>query len=156
SFAEGALIENNVTSRSLKEHGIYFANSADLPIIRGNTVWGNRVCGIHMNGDRTQGGTGIIKGALVENNVIYDNGQKGGAGINADGVQDSRFQNNLLYNNHSSGISLYRVDGGGPSKNNVVVNNTILVAADGRWAINIKIGSTGNTVYNNILWNAHS
>jgi parallel beta-helix repeat protein len=156
SFSEGAHIENNVASRSLKEHGIYFANSADRPVIRGNTVWGNRVCGIHMNGDANLGKPGIIKGALVENNVIYDNGQKGGSGINADGVQDSRFQNNLLYNNHSSGISLYRIDGGGPSKNNVVVNNTILVAADGRWAVNIKNGSTGNTVYNNILWNAHS
>ena len=84
NLSGSALIENNVTSRSQQQHGIYFANSADRPILRGNTVWGNRVCGIHMNGDRTQGGAGIIKGALVENNVIYDNGQKGGAGINAD------------------------------------------------------------------------
>jgi hypothetical protein len=29
-------------------------------------------------------------------------------------------------------------------------------AADGRWCVNIADGSTGNTVRNNILWNAHS
>ena len=32
----------------------------------------------------------------------------------------------------------------------------MLVAADGRWALNISNGSTGNTVRNNILYNDHS
>ncbi len=42
-------------------------------------------------------------------------------------------------------------------KNNIVVNNkTILVASDGRWALNIQDGSTGNHLYNNILWNART
>jgi hypothetical protein len=35
------------------------------------------------------------------------------------------------------------------------VNNTIVQASDGRWALNIQNGSTGNTVYNNILYNNH-
>ena len=43
-----------------------------------------------------------------------------------DGVQNSRIENNLLYNNHASGISLYSIDGGGGSTGNVVVNNTVL------------------------------
>ena len=102
------------------------------------------------------GGDGIISGALVENNVIYDNGRGGGSAINGDGVQNSTFRNNLIYNAHASGISLYRIDGGGGSTGNLVVNNTILVAADGRWALNIHDGSTGNTVRNNILYNYHS
>jgi hypothetical protein len=109
-----------------------------------------------MNGDvEVGGGDGIISGALVENNIIYDNGHGGGSGINCDGVQSARIQNNLLYNNHASGISLYRIDGGGGSTGNVVVNNTIVQAADARWAINIADGSTGNTLLNNILFNAH-
>jgi purple acid phosphatase-like protein len=33
----------------------------------------------------------------------------------------------------------------------VVVNNTIRMASDGRWAVNIKNRSTGNTVSNNVL-----
>jgi hypothetical protein len=88
--------------------------------------------------------------------VIFDNGfPAGGSGINCDGVQGSRIQNNLLYNNHASGISLYRIDGGGPSTNNVVVNNTVLMATDGRWALNIQNASTGNQVFNNIFLNLH-
>ena len=155
-FSDDLLIENNVATRSKVEHGIYVSNSGDRPVIRNNTIWGNRANGIHMNGDVSMGGDGIISGALVEGNVIYDNGVGGGSGINADGVQNSRFQNNLIYSAHASGLSLYRIDGGGGSSNNLVVNNTIVVATDGRWALNIQSGSTGNTVRNNILYSSHS
>jgi hypothetical protein len=110
-----------------------------------------------MNGDLSQGGDGIISGALVENNVIYDNGAPfGGSGINCDGVQNSRFQNNLLYNNHASGISFYRIDGAAASINNVVVNNSIVMATDGRWALNIQNASTGTQALNNILLNLNT
>jgi parallel beta-helix repeat protein len=156
-FSANILIENNECSRSAVEHGIYVSNSADNPTVRGNVLWGNNANGLHMNGDiHSGGGDGIISGALVENNIIYDNGRAGGSGINCDGVQSSLFRNNLIYNTHASGISLYRIDGGGGSTGNVVVNNTVLVAADGRWALNISGGSTHNTVRNNIFYTAHS
>ena len=154
-FSDDLLIEHNVTSRSQLEHGIYVSNSGDRPVIRGNVSWGNYANGIHMNGDVSQGGDGVISNALVERNVIYENGRGGGSGINCDGVRDSRIQNNLLFDNHASGISLYRIDGGDGSRNNVVVHNTIVQAADARWAINIRDGSTGNTLYDNILYNQH-
>jgi parallel beta-helix repeat protein len=114
-FSYDILIEGNVASRSQAEHGIYVGNSGDRPIIRNNIIWGNHANGIHMNGDASLGGDGIISGALVEGNVIYGNGVGGGSGINADGVQNSIFQNNLIYDTHSSGISLYQIDGGGGS-----------------------------------------
>ena len=155
-FSYDVLIENNVASRSQLEHGIYVSNSGDRPTIRSNTIWGNYANGIHMNGDASLGGDGIISGALVEGNVIFDNGRGGGSAINADGVQNSTFRNNLIYNTHASGISLYRIDGGGSSTGNLVANNTVLVAADGRWALNIQSGSTGNTVRNNIFYNEHA
>jgi hypothetical protein len=154
-FSDDLLIEDNQTSRSKDEHGIYVSNSGDRPIIRRNHVWGNHANGIHMNGDESQGGDGIISGAHVEGNIIHDNGVAGGSGINCDGVRSSRFQNNLIYGNHAAGITLYRIDGGGASTNNVVVHNTILQASDARWAINIRDGATGATVRNNILYNAH-
>ncbi len=152
-FSDDILIENNVASRSVNQHGIYVGNSGDRPTIRNNVIWGNNGCGIHMNGDASMGGDGIISGALVEGNVIYDNGLGGGSGINCDGVQNSIFRNNLIYDEHASGMSLYRIDGGGSATGNLIVNNTILVAADGRWALNIQDASTGNTVRNNILYN---
>jgi hypothetical protein len=161
-FVNDLVIENNETSGSRVEHGIYVSNSGDRPIIRNNLTWGNDKNGIHVNGDAELGGDGIISNALISGNVIYDNGSGrqsgvgGGSGINMDGVQNSRIENNLIYNQHASGISLYRIDGGGGSTGNVVVNNTIHVASDGRWALNIRDGSTNNTALNNILINDHS
>jgi len=155
-FSDDILIEGNITSRSQDEHGIYFSNSADRAIIRNNISWGNRANGIHMNGDASLGGDGILSNCLVEGNIIFGNGVGGGSGINCDGVQNSTIRNNLIYDTHASGISLYRIDGGGGSSNNLVVNNTVVVAADGRWAMNIQSGSTGNTLRNNIFLNNHS
>ncbi|QJW98077.1 beta strand repeat-containing protein [Frigoriglobus tundricola] len=156
-FSKNLQILNNVASRSAQQHGIYVSNSdttgnGNNPTISGNTVWGNHDCGIELNGDlNTSGSGGIISGATVTDNVIYDNGVGGGAGINCDGVQNSVFENNLVYNEHATGISLSYVTAGGGSSNNRVVNNTVLIASDGRWALNIDNQSTGNTVLNNIL-----
>jgi hypothetical protein len=152
-FADDLTIEDNETYGSIDEHGIYVSNSGDRPIIRRNHSHDNNANGIHMNGDESQGGDGIISNALVERNVIHGNGMGGGSGINMDGVVDSLVQNNLLYDNHASGISMYRIDGGSGSSGNVVVNNTIVQASDGRWCVNISDGSTGNTVRNNVLYN---
>lgn len=154
-FCDDLLIEGNECSRSVAEHGIYVSNSGDRSVIRGNRIWGNYGSGIHMNGDLSMGGDGIISGALVEANVIWDNGAGGGSGIGCDGVQDSTFRNNLLYENHASGLSLYQFDAAAPSTNNTVINNTIVNASNGRWCINVKNASTGLTLRNNILYNLH-
>ncbi len=155
-FADDLTIENNEAHHSVAEHGIYVSNSGDRPVIRGNVVHDNNANGIHMNGDLSQGGDGLISNALVERNTVYGNGAAGGSGINMDGVTDSVVQDNLLYDNHASGISLYRIDGATGSTGNLVVNNTIVEASDARWCVNINNGSTGNTVLNNVLYNYHS
>ncbi len=153
SHVDNLLITNNRASNSMVQHGIYVSNACVNPTVRGNRIWGNYAAGLHMNGDISQGGTGVITGALIEQNVIYGNGAGGGSGINCDGVQSSIFRNNLIYDEHASGMSLYQIDAAQPAIDNVVVNNTIVVASDGRWALNINSGSTGNTAYNNILLN---
>jgi hypothetical protein len=155
-FVDDLLVENNETHHSIAEHGIYAGNSGDRPVIRNNWVHDNRANGIHINADRFQGGDGTISNALVEGNIIHGNGAGGGSGINMDGVVDSVVRNNLLYDNHASGISLYRIDGTTGSTNNLVVNNTIVNASNGRWCVNIANGSTGAHVRNNILYNLHS
>lgn len=155
SHSDFVRIEGNTTSFNNSEdsdnHGIYVSNATADPVIVGNEIQGNRGAGLHMNGDLSQGGNGLITGARVEGNVVSGNGEKGGSAINCDGVQDSLIRNNLLYGNHASGISLYRIDAAEGARNNVVVNNTIRMASDGRWAVNIKNRSTGNTVSNNVL-----
>jgi len=154
-FCDDLLIVDNVTSNSGAEHGIYVSNSGDRPVIRGNLIFDNNANGIHMNGDVSQGGDGVISDAVVEENIIFGNGVAGGSGINCDGVQDSIIRNNLIYDTHASGISLYRIDGGAPSTGNKVLNNTVHVAADGRWGLNVRDASTGNTVRNNTLYSEH-
>ena len=155
-FTNDITIENNTCSYSTDEHGIYVSNSSDRPLIRNNHSFNNNGCGIHMNGDISQGGDGIISNAMVEGNILHDNGLGGGSAINMDGVQDSKIFNNLIYNNHATGIAMYQIDGGDASKNNKVYNNTIIQPADGRWCIISVDGSSGNTLYNNILINHHS
>jgi hypothetical protein len=156
AFSDHTLFEDNESAFN-GEHGIYDSNSSKFAVIRGNFVHDNARNGLHLNGDITSGGDGIIAGTLVEENVIADNGTSGGgSGISCDGVQDSWFQNNLIYGNHTSGIYFYWVDSGGPSRDNTVVNNTVLVPSYGYWAVNIQDFSTGNTVLNNVLYNYHS
>lgn len=154
-FCDDLLIEGNDCSGSIDEHGVYVSNSVDRPTVRGNILWNNNANGLHMNGDISLGGDGIIEDALVEGNIIFGNGNGGGSGINCDGCQRALIQNNLIFDTHASGISLYAIDAAEGSKQNSIVNNTVIVASDGRWALNIQDASTDNTVYNNILLNLH-
>jgi hypothetical protein len=154
-FSDYTTVENSEAYGSVDQHGIYISNSSDFPTIRGNRLHDNHDCGLHMNGDISMGGDGIISYAVVENNIVYENGLGGGSGINMDGVTDSVVRNNLLYNNHASGISLYQIDGGSPSLNNRVLNNTILMPVNGRWALNIP-DTENNKLFNNIVLNNHS
>ena len=117
----------------------------------------NYANGLHMNGDVSMGGDGTITSPVVEGNYIFNNGVGGGSGINMDGVERAMIRNNVIVNAHASGISMYQIDGGICSRNNTVYHNTIVVAADGRWAINIpNNGCTGNQLIANILYSNHS
>lgn len=156
AFTDDILIENNVCTNSIDEHGIYVSNSSDRPIIRFNHCYGNNNVGIHMNGDLSAGGDGIISDAKIYNNNLHDNG--GGAGINMDGLQNPIVYNNLIYNNHSAqGIAIFGQDGAVVTNGAKIYNNTIIVPTDGRWGILIQDGGNiGTEVYNNIIINQHS
>jgi hypothetical protein len=144
SYSDYIRIENNETSRSLVEHGIYVSHSTMRPVIRYNISWGNKTNGIHLNSGHSPE---LVDGALVENNVIYGNGENGGSAINCDGIQNAVIRNNLAYGNHWSGLSLYHYTSDVDATNNLVVNNTIV--AGGYYGMNLK--DPGNTFYNNIF-----
>jgi hypothetical protein len=153
------LIENNECFGSVAQHGIYVANSADRPVVRGNRCYDNHGSGIQLNADvNTPPGDGIITGALIEQNIIYNNGGNngGGGGLNLDGVQDSIIRNNLLFTNHASGIILFMIDGAEGPRGNQILNNTIDMAADARWSLGLKQTSGSNYVRNNILYNRNT
>lgn len=155
-FTDDVLIENNICTNSIDEHGIYVSNSSDRPIIRYNECYGNNNIGIHMNGDLSAGGDGIISDAQVYGNIIHDNNLA--AGINMDGLENPLVYNNLIFNNHSAqGIALFQGDGAIATNGAKIFNNTIIVPSDGRWGILVNTGSNVNTeIYNNIILNFHS
>ncbi|HYF37815.1 MAG TPA: right-handed parallel beta-helix repeat-containing protein, partial [Prosthecobacter sp.] len=156
SHCVDVVLENNDCSGSVLEHGIYVANSGDGPIVRGNRIYGNTNSGLRLSGDANQGGDGIISGALIENNIIYDNGASGGGAMNMDGLQDSIIRNNLIYNNRATGIALFKgLSTAGPSGVKVL-NNTIIVSATGRYCLRITDVVGGLTVRNNILYNLNT
>ena len=156
AFTDDILIENNICTNSIDEHGIYVSNSSDRPIVRYNECYGNNACGIHMNGDLSAGGDGIISDAKIYGNHIHDNGHA--AGINMDGLQNPMVYNNLIYNNHiSQGISIFKQDGAIVTNGAKIFNNTIVVPTDGRWGILVQNGGNINTeIYNNIIINNHA
>jgi parallel beta-helix repeat protein len=156
AFVDDVVVEGN-ESYGNGEHGIYLSNSGDRFTVRGNRLYNNMNCGLHMNADASQGGDGIISDGVVEANTIYNNGLGGCAGINMDGVTDTIVRNNLLYDNHATGIALFQQDGAVCSHDNRVLNNTILNESDGRWAITLSHTScVNNKIFNNILYTAHS
>lgn len=152
-FVEYFTAEYNECSYSVEEHGIYHSNSGDNAVIRHNTCHHNNACGIQINADPSMGGDGISSNCTVSHNVLYENGAIGGAAINLASVRDSLIANNLIYSNHAGGIAAWD-DGQGEewgSKNIKYYNNTVHMPTDGRWAVNLKNGSTGSSVKNNVL-----
>jgi hypothetical protein len=151
SWQDGLLVQNN-TATGTNDTTFYAANSAKNYVVRCNTLHDTGAMAIHNNGDLSQGSPGINYNALIENNTIYNTAS---TAISCDGVQNSRIQNNLMFNIHSRVISLFQVDAADGSKNNFVVNNTAMAASDGQGALRMVDNSTGNTVLNNVLFTAN-
>jgi parallel beta-helix repeat protein len=96
------LVENNVITGTGavnpdKSHGIYLANGgSDFTVIRGNVIsqvsGSGGAQGIHMNGDASIGGDGIVNDVLIEGNRIFDVVTNG---LNMDGVQRTTIRNNV-------------------------------------------------------------
>ncbi len=153
AYAEGILIEYNETSFSGIEHGIYVSNSSDNPVLRHNLVHDNNASGIQINADPSLGGDGIISNAVIAYNTIWGNGAGGAAGINLASVVNSRITNNLLYDNHSTGIAGWDddFDPAFGTHDNVFAFNTILQASNGRNATSFIHGSYNNVLKSNVI-----
>lgn len=155
AFVDDVTITENESYRN-GEHGIYLSNSGDRFLVAGNQLYENVYCGLHINGDASQGGDGVISDGIVEANVIYENGLGGCSAINMDGVTRTIVRNNLIYENHAGGISLFQENGAICSRDNRLLHNTILMAEDGRWAINLSDTScVRNQLFNNIILTRH-
>lgn len=156
AFVDNVQVVSN-DSHHNGEHGVYLSNSGDTFRVRNNRFRQNQRCGLHMNGDLSQGGDGLISDGVVAGNWIKENGSEGCAGINMDGVTDTIVRNNVIVENHGSGIAIFSQDGAQCSRRNKILNNTVVQPDDGRWAL--VIGGPGcidNTIRNNVLLTRHS
>jgi parallel beta-helix repeat protein len=156
AFGNDLRVEGNHSHQN-GEHGIYISNSSDRPTLLENTCRDNYACGIHMNGDASMGGDGIISGALVQGNIIYGNGRGGGGGINMDGVVESRVLANNIFDNQAGGITLYAIDAAQASRDVRLENNMVRMPAGSRWAVNITNETCRNiTMLHNTFYHADS
>ena len=109
-----------------------------------------------MNGDLSQGGDGIISERSGQRQHHLQQRHSTAAAAStwtAFKTPASRTTSSTTTTPAASRSTKSTAPSG--STGNVVVNNTIHIAANGRWALNIKDGSTGNTAYNNILVSEH-
>lgn len=151
-----SLIENN-TIRNVglahvgtTGHGIYLANAGSKNTsIRGNTIagpnnsWGEA---IHINGDASVGGNGLVTGLKIESNRLsgFNNG------LSLDGVQDTDIVNNAIVDTHHHGIRGFCIDGAAGPANLRIVNNTI--RAPHGSAIKLTQEASASIIFNNILY----
>jgi parallel beta-helix repeat protein len=143
SHSNYTIIEDNIASDSISQHGVYVANSAVGTQVIDNTVFGNAQCGIQFNGDTSQGGTGVCTNCLIEGNTIYDNGAEGGAAINGDGLQNSTINQNTLYGNLHTGIALFQEDASAGPSGDIVASNTVTMANGALTAVEIEDAPSG-------------
>lgn len=166
NHSDNTHLENNEASGSQGEHGIYISNSSDNATVRGNRIFNNAGSGLQINADisvcpntedTSYNCDGISTGNIIEKNTIYENGSKiGGAAINLDGVQNSVVRNNVLYDNHATGIANFKQNAAAGSKGMEIYHNTIVMASDGRWAVLFWNTAGPSTVRNNILYNKNA
>ena len=113
---------------------------------------------------------------LIEENVINENGRRGGGSLNLAGLQRSLIQNNLIYGNHNHGIAQWdnanpfdaaslaeppRTPGEAtPARlprwgchDNLIRSNTVLLSEPARAAMQCHHGSFGCRLYNNVFIN---
>lgn len=153
AFTDHARVIGN-DSHHNGEHGVYLSNSGDHFVVRGNHLHDNARCGLHMNGDLSQGGDGLISHGRIDRNLITGNGVEGCAGINLDGVTDTRITRNVLLDNHASGIAVFHQDGARCSRRIEILGNTVVQAEDGRWALVVQ-DCPRVTVVGNVLLTRH-
>jgi hypothetical protein len=114
---------------------------------------------------------------IIEENVVNENGKKGGGSLNLAGLKESVIQNNLIYDNLTTGIAMWDnanewdaklVEPGpasgkdvkGPEslpfwgcQRNLIRNNTVVMNVTGRPGIGLGHGSWGNVLRNNVALN---
>lgn len=151
SMSEYITVERCEVYGSVLEHGIYFSTT-DYPEVTDSRIHDNVRCGIHLNGDKHEGGDGMITGGLIRGNFIYQNGEAGGAAINMDGVERMVVQENTIFSNYAGGITSFCGDSQRAGSGNKFLNNVVCFeSGKGRYALQLFGKVSDVLVENNVF-----
>ncbi len=172
SFTNDISIQNSEFIGTQNDNCIHLSNSGDDYIITNNQISNCQKSGIEINADpsatyckgQSFGASnpscdGISENILIEGNIFTNIGTGGGSVLNLISNENAKVQNNIIYRNLNSGISLW--DGGygsqWGSKNNIIRHNTIFTLdGQGKSPMEIIDNSLNNEIYNNILISGQS
>jgi len=149
-------VEQCDISGSREQHGVYFSTT-DHPVVRECRIHGNNACGIHMNGDVSEGGDGMITGGVIEGNEISGNGSGGGAAVNMDGVERTLVRDNRIYDNLAGGIAVFHQNGLRTGAGNEIRDNDVRFApGKGRYALSMTGGAVDTVSVGNVFVSGRS
>lgn len=144
-------IQNCQATNNGAEHGIYLSQSGDRLKVINCVMTGNGRTGLQINAEETNRSSDpnfdqISRDCVISGNVMANNG----SAINLMMVQNSVFENNLMYGN-GRGVTCWDEEFGATygTKNNKFIHNTII--QNSGFAIWFSSSSTGNQLYDNIL-----
>jgi hypothetical protein len=153
----GCLLEDFVITSAgggSAHHGVYIANAGSKGWIvrRGNIsgITGSGSQCIHMNGDASLGGDGLVTGWIIEDTICRNSATNA---LNGDGVQNGLVRNVLAYNIGRHGFRGYQGDGAAGPSGIKIVNSSFDVD---EWAVAMshEPGDTPHTLFNNELFGA--
>jgi hypothetical protein len=135
-------------------HNIYIANAGSknmvLTRVNSHDAWGSDSHNLHMNGDLSTGGDGLITG-MVTSDSFFQN-CAAASGVNMDGVRDCEWNNVVATGNARHGFRGYGpIDGDGADGPSGHVWNGCTMDDNGSWAVKLTEDDGGHTVMNSGL-----
>jgi hypothetical protein len=103
-----------------------------------------------VNGDASEGGTGLAVNGEVNANVIMQSGATGAA-INLDGVQYTEIEGNIITGADHTGIAVFMQDGSAGPVGDVITLNVVTMVSQTLVAVEIEEPAGVNYYFNNTI-----
>ncbi len=145
----GCTITNNEIANCGGLAGINAVAPSDNLSVTQNQISGCAMGGIRLATSNTNLTT--LQQAVIDSNMLFENGSGGGAGILLESVRNSLVVNNLLSDNLARGVEINDTAAAAIDDANQIFNNTVVQPSGGGYPLGILNGSTGNAILNNIL-----
>lgn len=145
----GCTISNNEIANCAGQAGVTAIAPSDNLLVSKNSIHGCSQGGVRLATSNTLLTT--LQQAVIDSNVIFENGSGGGAGILLESVRNSLVVNNLIHDNAARGVEINDTANAAIDDANQIFNNTIVQSLGDGYPLAVLNGSSGNAILNNIL-----